>query len=97
MDEDCLWRQALAQQIAVHYSADPKVMTVIVGGSVARGCADRFSDIDLAVFWTESPTAKARRAIIKLTGGERVSLFKEMGVCGKSISRWKGSPSMYGT
>jgi predicted nucleotidyltransferase len=75
MNEACLWRQALAQQIAEHYRANPKVMAVIVGGSVARGCADHYSDIDLAVFWTEPPTAKARRVIIKRAGGERASLI----------------------
>jgi hypothetical protein len=75
MNEVSIRRHTLAQQIAVHYSTDPKVMTVIVGGSVARGCADYFSDIDLGVYWTESPTEKSRRAIIKRAGGRRGSLF----------------------
>jgi hypothetical protein len=75
MNEACRWRQALARQIAVHYSANPKVTTVIVGGSVARGYADHFSDIDLGVFWAAPPTEKARRAIIKCAGGGRGSLF----------------------
>jgi AraC-like DNA-binding protein len=75
MNEMSLWRQALAQQIAKLYIANPKVMAVIVEGSVALGCADRFSDIDLVVFWTESPTAKARRAVIKHAGGAGGSFF----------------------
>ena len=75
MNEACLWRWTLAQQIAVHYSANPKVVTVIVGGSVAQGYADHFSDIDLEVFWAASPTEKARRAIIRSAGGERASLY----------------------
>ncbi len=75
MNEACLWRQALAQQIAADYSANPKVTTVIVGGSVARGCADHFSNIDLGVFWTTPPTEKARRAIINRAGGRRASIF----------------------
>jgi hypothetical protein len=75
MQEACLWRRTLAQQIAVHYSANTKVTTVIVGGSVAWGYADHFSDIDLGVFWTAPPTEKARRAIIKRAGGGRASLF----------------------
>lgn len=73
MNEVSIGRHTLAQQIAAHYSADPKVLTVIVGGSVARGCADHFSDIDLAIFWTESPKEKARRAIIKRAGGRQGS------------------------
>ena len=75
MNEVSLWRQALAQQIAEYYMANPKVMAVIVEGSVALGCADRFSDIDLVVFWSESPKAKARRAIIKHAGGVQGSFY----------------------
>ncbi len=69
MQEESLWRSALAQQIASHYRANPKVAAVLVEGSVARGYADHFSDIDLAVFWAEPPTAQERRDIVKRAGG----------------------------
>lgn len=75
MKEASIWRYALAQQLASHYCANPKVADVIVEGSVTRGYADRFSDIDLAVFWTEPPAEKERRDIIKHTGGRRLQLF----------------------
>src|SRR5947209_7691492 len=65
MNEASRWRHALAQQLAPHYSANPKVTSVSLGGSVSQGCADRFSDIDLAVFWTAPPTEKERKEIIK--------------------------------
>src|SRR5215471_7740689 len=61
MNEESRWRYTLAQQIAPHYSANPKVAAVAVAGSVARVYADRSSDLDLAVFWSEPPTAKERR------------------------------------
>src|SRR6266496_583521 len=64
MQEESLWRYALAQQIASHYHANLKVAAVLVEGSVARGYADRSSDLDLAVFWARPPTAQERRDIV---------------------------------
>src|SRR5437773_7942427 len=69
MQEESRWRYALAQQIAPHYQANPRVAAVLVEGSVARDDADRFSDIDLAVFWAESPKAQERRDIVTRAGG----------------------------
>ena len=69
MQEASRWRYALAQQIAPHYHANPKVAAVLVEGSVARDYADRSSDLDLAVFWAEPPTAQERRDIVKRAGG----------------------------
>ena len=69
MQEESLWRYALAQQIASHYQANPKVAAVFVEGSVARGYADHSSDIDLAVFWAQPLTAQERRDIVKRAGG----------------------------
>jgi hypothetical protein len=34
MNEASFWRHALAQQIAPHYSTNPKVRAVSLGGSV---------------------------------------------------------------
>lgn len=75
MNEASLWRYALARQIAPHYSANPKVRTVAIVGSVARGDADLSSDIDLYVFWAEPPTGKERRDCIKRARGRRWSRF----------------------
>ncbi len=75
MNEASFWRLALAQQIAPHYSINPKVRAVSLEGSVAQGCADRYSSIDLAVFWSEAPTHKERRDILKLARGRRGQLL----------------------
>jgi hypothetical protein len=69
MNEVSTWRLALAQQLAPYYRANPKVAAVVVEGSVAQGFADRFSDIDLAVFWTKPPTRKERREVSEQAGG----------------------------
>jgi len=42
---------------------------MLVEGSVARDDADRSSDLDLAVFWAEPPTAMERRDIVTRAGG----------------------------
>ncbi len=75
MNEASAGRLALAQQLASYYRTNPKVAAVLVEGSVARGHADRFSDIDLAVFWSGAPTEKERSDIIKHARGRHVQLF----------------------
>ena len=69
MNEASAWRYALAQKLAPYYCANPRVAAVAVEGSVARGYADRSSDIDVVVFWSKPPTEKQRRDIIKQAGG----------------------------
>ena len=84
MNEESVRRLALAQQLTPYYCADPKVAAVVVAGSVALGYADRFSDLDLAVFWSLTPTEKERGAIIKRAGGRHAQLvpFLEGEACG---------------
>ena len=79
MNEVSAGRLSLAQQLAPYYCANPKVADVLVEGSVARGYADRFSDIDLAVYWSEAPTEKERRDIIKHARGRHVLLVSYNG------------------
>ncbi|HET8852556.1 MAG TPA: hypothetical protein VFN02_08515, partial [Ktedonobacteraceae bacterium] len=64
MQEESRRRYGLAQQIASQVHAQPKVAAILVEGSVARDAADHSSDLDLAIFWTEPPTARERRNIV---------------------------------
>jgi hypothetical protein len=79
MNEASAGRLALAQVVAPYYCANPKVAAVILEGSVARGYADGFSDIDLAIFWSEAPTEMERRDIIKHARGRHVLLVSYNG------------------
>jgi hypothetical protein len=79
MNEASTGRFALAQQLAPYYRANPKVAAVAVAGSVARGYADRFSDLDLAVFWSLAPTDQERRAIIERARGRHAQLLASDG------------------
>lgn len=60
----------LARELARIYTADPRVMAVMAGGSVARGCADEYSDVEIGVFWDTPPSDEDRRDAARLMGGE---------------------------
>ncbi|MEP6775248.1 MAG: nucleotidyltransferase domain-containing protein [Chloroflexota bacterium] len=64
------WRLPLARRVAAVYSANPHVAATFVGGSVARGHADRFSDIEVGVLWHQPPTDAERLASAEATGGD---------------------------
>ncbi|MDN7244118.1 DUF4037 domain-containing protein [Planococcus shenhongbingii] len=59
----------LAKEIADVYMHNPKIESVMLGGSVARNLSDEFSDIELFIFWRESPTDEDRKEPIEKLGG----------------------------
>src|SRR5215469_10684766 len=62
------WRLALAHVIAQQYALIPAVDAVFLGGSTARGQADRYSDIEFSVLWTAPPTEQERVLVTQLGG-----------------------------
>jgi hypothetical protein len=70
-----LLRREFAEQIAPAYAADSSVVAVIVGGSAARGHADRFSDLELFIVRATPPTETGRRSAIAAAGGDLVRLY----------------------
>src|SRR5262245_8487076 len=69
MNEATKHRLALAHKIVPAYAANPKVAVVVLAGSVGRGTADDFSDIEIDVFWNAAPTEEERRDLITAGGG----------------------------
>lgn len=69
------WRADLARHVAPLYAANPHVAAVLLGGSTARGHADRYSDIELGVFWHQPPSEPERRAIAAQIRGELIALY----------------------
>ncbi len=68
------WRESLARQVIEAYKKSGKVSAALIGGSLALGVDDDFSDIDLFIFWVEPPSdAERHRAVIR-SGGE-VDIF----------------------
>lgn len=69
MNPASLWRLELARRIAPFYARQPAVQVVEVGGSVSRGCADRYSDIEIGVFWAAPPTDEIRQGVADQANG----------------------------
>ena len=68
-------RRDFAEQVADAYAGNPAVAAVLLGGSAARGHADRYSDVELFVVWREPPTETDRAAAIAAAGGDLVTLY----------------------
>lgn len=61
-------RLSIAQRIGGTYAAAPDAMAILVGGSVARGYADRWSDLEIGVFWRIVPPEHSRADLAVLAG-----------------------------
>lgn len=60
----------LASTISKVYKQNPKVEAVLLGGSVSRNWNDKYSDIELFVFWKEGPTEEDRKVSINSVNGK---------------------------
>lgn len=65
----------MAEVVARAYARHPQVVAVLLGGSTARGHADRYSDIELGVFWRTNPTEEERAAAIRAARGDLHRLY----------------------
>ena len=61
---------ALAEQIVSAYNDNSCIKAVMVGGSVSRGYADRYSDLEIGVFWSDAPTEAERKSAVEGVGGK---------------------------
>lgn len=61
---------AVAHQIAATYRTNSNVQAVMLSGSVARGYADHYSDLEIGVFWDTPPTDTDRTNLIRQIGGD---------------------------
>jgi hypothetical protein len=57
------WRLELARQIAGRLRGYSGIQAILVGGSVARGFADTYSDLEIPIIWEELPGDATRQAI----------------------------------
>ncbi len=71
MNQASAWRVELARTIAAVYAENPQVRMVALGGSAARGTADAFSDMDMAVYWQPLDDAYLDAAPLARSGAER--------------------------
>lgn len=59
------WHLDFAKQLAVKIRAFTGLRAIAAGGSVARGYADAYSDLELLLFWDALPDDDARHALIE--------------------------------
>ena len=64
------WRLALAREIAERLRAFTGIQAIVAGGSVARGYADEYSDLELPLFWDTLPGDDVRHAVIDRIGAQ---------------------------
>jgi hypothetical protein len=57
------WRRAAVRPVLDWYAGLQDVDAVMLGGSTARGDADRWSDVEVGVFWRRRPTTAERLAV----------------------------------
>lgn len=77
MNEASRWRFAFAERIAASYARNPKVRAIQVAGSVGRGVADRYSDIEIDIYYAEPPTEAERIAAVEGCGAVLDSLDQD--------------------
>lgn len=65
LNEASRWRLRLAERIVGGLPEDPALEAVAVAGSVARGCADRYSDVEILLLWREEPSERQRGALFE--------------------------------
>jgi Domain of unknown function (DUF4037) len=63
------WRLALAERVGASYASDENAQVVMVAGSVGRGSADRYSDIEVDVYYADPPSEAARMGAVERCGG----------------------------
>jgi hypothetical protein len=77
MNEASQWRFAFAQRIAASYARNPKVRAIQVAGSVGRGTADRYSDLEIDIYYADAPTVAERVAAVEGCGATLESIDED--------------------
>lgn len=66
----------VAREVAVAYGHDGGVTATMVAGSLGRDRADKYSDVEVDVYWVAPPRLALRRAAIHAASGERPKLWE---------------------
>lgn len=75
MNQASIWRAEIAERIGKLYTDNPHVAAVILGGSTARGHADRYSDVEVGVFWHQDPSLGEREAVVNKANADLIYLY----------------------
>lgn len=66
----CRWRIELTEQICEKVKVIEGVKAIVIGGSVGRGYADEYSDLEIRIFWDKYPDENTRKLIVKKLNAE---------------------------
>lgn len=69
------WRREAVAPLLTAYAGHPGVEAVLLSGSVARGDADRWSDVEIGVSWSTPPSDAGRRELATAGGVDSCRLF----------------------
>ena len=69
--------RAIAKRNAAAYLAIPKVRAIGVAGSVARGQADAYSDIDMSIYYEELPSEEELKAAYEQNQGSDYRVYAD--------------------
>src|SRR5512146_2753569 len=72
MQASSSWRMALAA-----YAASPNAAAVMIAGSVGRGRDDRYSDLEIDVYYQHAPTRAERTGCVEASGAKLVLLDED--------------------
>lgn len=72
-------RRGLARRVAEIYGANPRTRAAVVLGSTARDECDRFSDVDMTMFYETMPTDEELAERYNSTGGTGLKPLGERG------------------
>src|SRR4051794_11607670 len=64
MNDQARWRLDFARELGARLHRFNGIKAITVGGSVARGYSDVYSDIELIMYWDQAPNAALQREII---------------------------------
>ncbi|WP_432893068.1 hypothetical protein ACQPYH_19065 [Kribbella sp. CA-245084] len=75
--EAARWRREAVEPVLAAYAAASGVDAVMVSGSTARGDADRWSDVEVGVFWERQPTLAERKAVADVARAAEIRTVNE--------------------
>jgi predicted nucleotidyltransferase len=64
------WRIDFARHLAKRLETFEGIKAIIIAGSVARGYADVYSEIEIPIFWETLPDDATRHAIVRALNGK---------------------------
>ena len=71
MNEASRWRIELAEALAPYYTQHQQIQMIVLGGSPSRGLADKYSDLDVIVYWEAIDFDWLMIPPLALAGGQR--------------------------